>query len=232
MTIPIRSLDSSTYCWWKKSCTAWEVWNAANNRNNCLSTGAGFLHQQYESKVTYHRLDFSRRLVPDKQKALREIGRVLRAGGHAFVSVPFDQFIEEVMLFLQHVEHLPYLTEASLRGTRFSFPWGYLGRKRVVVVRGLYIMSNWIFCSQHWETRIETRYSSYFPPLVPYNMSTVLLVWSMCAGMRWQRVSKMLRKRQWKRHWGVEEESLFYLICDGLKQLLMVQKSQTPTGDV
>ena len=31
------------YCWWKKSCTAWDVYNPVNNGINYLSTGAGFL---------------------------------------------------------------------------------------------------------------------------------------------------------------------------------------------
>ena len=31
-----------TYCWWLKSCTAWDVWNPTNNGINYLSTGAGF----------------------------------------------------------------------------------------------------------------------------------------------------------------------------------------------
>jgi len=32
-----------TYCWWKKSCITWDVWNPINNEINYLSTGAGFL---------------------------------------------------------------------------------------------------------------------------------------------------------------------------------------------
>ena len=32
-----------SYCWWKKSCTTWDVKNPVNNRNNYLSTVAGFL---------------------------------------------------------------------------------------------------------------------------------------------------------------------------------------------
>ena len=31
------------YCWWKKSCTTWDVWNLVNNGTSYLSTGAGFL---------------------------------------------------------------------------------------------------------------------------------------------------------------------------------------------
>ena len=27
------------YCWWKKSCTAWDVWNPVNNEINYISTG-------------------------------------------------------------------------------------------------------------------------------------------------------------------------------------------------
>ena len=30
------------YCWWKKSCTTWDVWNPINNGINYLSAGAGF----------------------------------------------------------------------------------------------------------------------------------------------------------------------------------------------
>ena len=32
----------SSYCWWLKSCTTWDVWNPINNGKNYLSTGAGF----------------------------------------------------------------------------------------------------------------------------------------------------------------------------------------------
>ena len=31
------------YCWWKKSCTTWHVWNSVNNGIFTISTGAGFL---------------------------------------------------------------------------------------------------------------------------------------------------------------------------------------------
>ncbi len=34
---------TGTYCWWKKSCTTWDVQNPVNNGMNYLSTGAGFL---------------------------------------------------------------------------------------------------------------------------------------------------------------------------------------------
>ena len=30
------------YCWWKNSCTTWDVWNLMNNGIKYLSTGAGF----------------------------------------------------------------------------------------------------------------------------------------------------------------------------------------------
>ena len=30
------------YCWWRKSCTTWDVQSLANNGKNYLSTGAGF----------------------------------------------------------------------------------------------------------------------------------------------------------------------------------------------
>ena len=30
------------YCWWLKSCTAWDVWNPINKGKSYLSTGAGF----------------------------------------------------------------------------------------------------------------------------------------------------------------------------------------------
>ena len=32
----------SGYCWWKESCTTWDVWNPVNSGINYLSTGAGF----------------------------------------------------------------------------------------------------------------------------------------------------------------------------------------------
>ena len=31
------------YCWWKKSCTTWDVYTAVNNGRFSISTGAGFL---------------------------------------------------------------------------------------------------------------------------------------------------------------------------------------------
>ncbi len=36
-------LPSRWYCWWKKSCTTWDVKDIVNNWINYLSTGAGFL---------------------------------------------------------------------------------------------------------------------------------------------------------------------------------------------
>ena len=36
-------LPSRWYCWWKKSCTTWDVKDLVNNGINYLSTGAGFL---------------------------------------------------------------------------------------------------------------------------------------------------------------------------------------------
>ncbi len=35
-------LYTESYCWWRKSCTTWDVWNPINNGINYLSTGAGF----------------------------------------------------------------------------------------------------------------------------------------------------------------------------------------------
>ena len=32
-----------TYCWWKKSCTTWDIWNPVNNGIFTISTGAGCL---------------------------------------------------------------------------------------------------------------------------------------------------------------------------------------------
>ena len=43
------------YCWWKKSCSTWDVWNPVNNGINYVSTGAGFL----PSKVVYFGASFS-----------------------------------------------------------------------------------------------------------------------------------------------------------------------------
>ena len=37
------SISWLNYCWWKKSCTTWDVQNLVNNGINYLSTGAGFL---------------------------------------------------------------------------------------------------------------------------------------------------------------------------------------------
>ena len=37
-----RMETKTTYCWWLKSCTTWDVWNPKNNGKNYLSTGAGF----------------------------------------------------------------------------------------------------------------------------------------------------------------------------------------------
>ena len=38
-----KILQVQSYCWWKKSCTTWDVQNLVNNGINYLSTGAGFL---------------------------------------------------------------------------------------------------------------------------------------------------------------------------------------------
>ena len=41
---PSRSmLKHAKYCWWKKSCTTWDVWNPVNNGIFTISTDAGFL---------------------------------------------------------------------------------------------------------------------------------------------------------------------------------------------
>ena len=39
-----------SYCWWKKSCTTWDVYNLVNHGTYYLSTGAGF----QPSTVSYH----------------------------------------------------------------------------------------------------------------------------------------------------------------------------------
>ena len=36
-------LTRDEYCWWKKSCTTWHVWNPVNTGISTMSTGAGFL---------------------------------------------------------------------------------------------------------------------------------------------------------------------------------------------
>ena len=45
------------YCWWKKSCTTWDVYNLANGTNyQPQLVNAGFLnHQQYQSLVYYNK---------------------------------------------------------------------------------------------------------------------------------------------------------------------------------
>ena len=40
--ICLRPQTAGTSCWWKKSCTTWDVQNLVNNGINYLSTGAGF----------------------------------------------------------------------------------------------------------------------------------------------------------------------------------------------
>ena len=48
--------DIRWYCWWKKSCTTWDVQNPINNGINYLSTGAGFFPSTvlvYESMNAY-----------------------------------------------------------------------------------------------------------------------------------------------------------------------------------
>ena len=37
------AFETQWYCWWKKSCTTWDVQNPVNNGINYLSTGAGIL---------------------------------------------------------------------------------------------------------------------------------------------------------------------------------------------
>ena len=42
--LPIQCIPKQkTYCWWKKSCTTWDVQNPVNNGIFAISTGAGFL---------------------------------------------------------------------------------------------------------------------------------------------------------------------------------------------
>ena len=49
-------LKADKYCWWKKFCTAWDLWNTANRGINW--TGAGFL----PSTVFYQLSPISQRL--------------------------------------------------------------------------------------------------------------------------------------------------------------------------
>ena len=39
----VKPLQPLRCCWWKKSCTTWDVWTPVNNGINFSSTGAGFL---------------------------------------------------------------------------------------------------------------------------------------------------------------------------------------------
>ena len=48
------------YCWWKKSCTTWDVKNPANNGMNYLSTGAGF----FSDMCIYIYIQYTYRLRP------------------------------------------------------------------------------------------------------------------------------------------------------------------------
>ena len=56
------------YCWWKKFCTTWDVWNLVNNGRNYLSTGAGFL----PATISLNQLIFQPRHpnCPTKEKHL------------------------------------------------------------------------------------------------------------------------------------------------------------------
>ena len=45
-----------THCWWKKSCTTWDVKNPVNTGINYLSTGAGFFPSTVWLPVVYYEL--------------------------------------------------------------------------------------------------------------------------------------------------------------------------------
>ena len=47
LEIPLRFGFSTSYCWWLKFCTTWDVWNPINNGILYISTGwPDFFHQQ------------------------------------------------------------------------------------------------------------------------------------------------------------------------------------------
>ena len=54
--------NTDTYCWWKKSCTTWDVWNPTINGINYLSTGAGFLPSTVS--IPRHTLEEPARIPP------------------------------------------------------------------------------------------------------------------------------------------------------------------------
>ena len=43
ISLKVKVTKYKGYCWWKKSCTTWNVWNPVNNAINYLSNGAEFL---------------------------------------------------------------------------------------------------------------------------------------------------------------------------------------------
>ena len=42
ISFPTNEVNFPNHCWWKKSCTTWDVWNLVNNGIFSISTGAGF----------------------------------------------------------------------------------------------------------------------------------------------------------------------------------------------
>ena len=69
----IKSALTHYYCWWKKSCTTWDVWNTINNGKNYLSTGAGFQPSTVGIGEERNRACFllSQRLLPPSSEGRR-----------------------------------------------------------------------------------------------------------------------------------------------------------------
>ena len=103
----MRKLPSwkwESYCWWKKSCTAWQVWNPVNTGISSISTGefAGCLnHQQYESRFLTN--DFIKRKKMQRLEGWRKGEEVTKNTRIPFFNSELTSAIKKTWLFSVYV---------------------------------------------------------------------------------------------------------------------------------
>ena len=76
--VTLPETNKTTYCWWLKSCTTWDVWNPINNGINYLSTGAGFQPSTVAPKHLTQGTSFRFNAMPSRKDQLKFHIRIRR----------------------------------------------------------------------------------------------------------------------------------------------------------
>ena len=106
------------YCWWKKSCTTWDVQTLVNSGTNYISTGAGFLPSTVVM-IIYYIWVFPKIMVPPNHPL--KIGFSII--NHPFWGSPIFGNIHITYIFLMYTYMIIHVYHFKPHGSSFKHIW-------------------------------------------------------------------------------------------------------------